>query len=372
MKSSRRRLGFTLVELLVVIAIIGVLVALLLPAIQFAREAARRMNCGSNLKQIGIGLHTYHDTQKTFPPDAIWGARNSPNTTSVLAPMGGPWVPGEQRMFTWICLALPQLEQQGFHSQINFNIPALNQNLPGTNGQRAPLQSFTFPLLHCPTDPVFTAPPKGFGWTCYAGCMGWDQHRRKYGDIRLAGMFPLMDQFSINEVRDGSSNTVLVGEVGSTGFTSDFGGSQWNTNKNRARFPGDDAVVRSALVAPTNWGVMDHPWIRAGGGPIIAADGSSNPLWISQWSAPYILAPSYWVHYAIGREWPGPGSSHPGGAQFCMVDGSVKFISKNISTGGNTLGAQGDAWGRYGNVYSALHYPAGIFDKTPTTGAFTQ
>src|SRR5216117_3330495 len=118
----RPRPGFTLVELLVVIAIIGVLVALLLPAVQYAREAARRMNCGSNLRQIGLALHIYHDIHKTFPPDAIWGARNSPLQTSPLAPTGGPLVVGEQRNFTWIALCLAQMEQQGIYDQINFKI----------------------------------------------------------------------------------------------------------------------------------------------------------------------------------------------------------------------------------------------------------
>jgi len=373
MKKSRQRLGFTLVELLVVIAIIGVLVALLLPAIQFARESARRMSCGSNLKQIGIALHTYHDTHRTFPPETIWGARTSSRETSPVAPMGGSLVPGEQRNYTWIALIMPQLEQGGISAQVNYSIPGYNQLLPGNTGTPKPLQSIDFPVLHCPTDPVLNVLPWGFGYTSYAGNSGWAPYRYKSQDIRVAGIFTLMDPMSINEVKDGTSVTVMVGEAGSTGFTSDIGGSQWSTTKNRARLPGGDAVCRAALISPAAW-VNSHPWTDPplGAGPLIAANGTSSGLWVSGWTGPYMMAPTYWVHYAIGREWPGPGSSHANGAQFCMVDGSVKFINKNIQTGGNAaIGwPQGDAYGRWGNVYSSIHYPVGIQDKAPPGSAF--
>ena len=101
-----RKSGFTLVELLVVIAIIGVLVGVLLPAVQAAREAARRMSCTNNLKQIGLGLHNYHDTYKTFPPDGIWhgNARN-------VAGVGGTGAGSTVRSYTWITLILPFIER---------------------------------------------------------------------------------------------------------------------------------------------------------------------------------------------------------------------------------------------------------------------
>src|ERR1700704_1333018 len=104
-RSLSHRRGFTLVELLVVIAIIGVLVALLLPAVQAAREAARRIKCQNNLKQIGIGLHNYHDTIGCFPP----GATKS-NTTS------------------WHVHVLPFMEQKNLYDQFDFSAGAYTSN----------------------------------------------------------------------------------------------------------------------------------------------------------------------------------------------------------------------------------------------------
>src|SRR4051812_15826242 len=105
---SVRPPGFTLIEILVVIAIIGVLVALLLPAVQAAREAARRMQCSANLRQVGIALHGYHDTHDTFPPGA-WEWR----------PLNQPW----KRQLAWSALILPYLEQKPLYDSLNLNAP---------------------------------------------------------------------------------------------------------------------------------------------------------------------------------------------------------------------------------------------------------
>src|SRR5437868_10961598 len=114
-----RRSAFTLVELLVVIAIIGVLVALLLPAVQSAREAARRTQCMNNLRQIGLALHTYHDTFRVFPPSYLIVPGGSPNMGKP-DPDNGDAGPG----WTALMLILPQMEQANLYNAFDLNSPS--------------------------------------------------------------------------------------------------------------------------------------------------------------------------------------------------------------------------------------------------------
>ncbi len=142
-----RRRGFTLIELLVVIAIISVLIALLLPAVQAAREAARRMQCTNNLKQIGIALHNYEGSNGLFPP----GRTNYPHLWSSLAQL------------------LPSMEGNALFNAVNYDFPSEANNAPylaNTTAESAAINQFL-----CPTDGITNVIPV-FGATNYVSCAG--------------------------------------------------------------------------------------------------------------------------------------------------------------------------------------------------------
>src|SRR5262249_17336014 len=138
------RSAFTLIELLVVIAIIGILIALLLPAVQAAREAARRSQCTNNLKQFGIALHNYHDTVGTFPT-SFWRTQNGPGGASTT-----PDWPGFHRA-SWITNILPYIEQTPVYNAVNFSVPMSYNEFDAI--QSTALMS-AINIFMCPSDPA--------------------------------------------------------------------------------------------------------------------------------------------------------------------------------------------------------------------------
>lgn len=353
---SQRRPGFTLVELLVVIAIIGVLVALLLPAVQAAREAARRMSCGNNLKQIGLALHNYHDTHDTFPPDVIYQG----NRKGTIAQAG------DQRSYTWCTLILPFMEQQTLHDRINFAIPGYDQLIGNLNNspEQQLLQSVELESFRCPSDLNMTGVEQyhGFAVTSYAGNAGWDRHRRTFGDQRRAGPFSMFDSVRIADFKDGTSNTILVGEVTIGGFccrpapTRD---TRWQGGAGKVRSHRRSRVARTLLVASSSYN-HNHSWILAAGqGELLDATGVPGRIWRPQWRNPYLLMPAYYDHYAMNVEWPGAASMHPGGGQFCLGDASTRFVPETIAIGRRSN------LGRNGNVWVAAHTYMGATQNNP-------
>jgi len=150
---KRPRRGMTLIELLVVISIIGVLIGLLLPAVQQVRESAARMHCQNNLKQLGIALHHYHDTHRVLPPAMLWKGRGEPLGGGLL-PIGtidrvtlgiSPTAEPDRMHANWVMLLLPYLEQGPLHDSFNFNLPIDDP------AQRA-ARTTNLSVMKCPSD----------------------------------------------------------------------------------------------------------------------------------------------------------------------------------------------------------------------------
>jgi prepilin-type N-terminal cleavage/methylation domain-containing protein/prepilin-type processing-associated H-X9-DG protein len=217
------RLGFTLIELLVVIAILAILIGLLLPAVQKVRESAARMTCTNNLKQIGLALHSYHDTNKLFPPGYVDGNTNPASTPD--NDVGPGW--------GWASFLLPFLEQDNVYRQINFS--------QGVGiGANAQISQQPLTIYQCPSDPnqqafmVYTSsilstftgtfhPLATVAHGNYVGCNGWIETFPGAGDNY--GLFLRNSHYTIANITDGLSNTIVVGERSSNHSPSTWTGA---------------------------------------------------------------------------------------------------------------------------------------------------
>ncbi|MFG0287642.1 MAG: DUF1559 domain-containing protein [Rhodopirellula sp. JB044] len=366
---KRYRSGFTLVELLVVIAIIGVLVGLLLPAVQAAREAARRMSCSNNFKQIGLGIHNYHSAYKGMP---IHG-------TGTDRPAGQQIYAGDNdgtsinRRGSFLISVLPFIEQQALWEQIS---NPLNVNADGS-AKNPPWQAMgpgvaridygpwatNIPTFRCPSDPGTGLP--SLGRTNYGACTGDSSVMSREGFVFVSqvsrgatmpytanndqlaersrichrGMFIMNNKMKFRDCLDGLSNTIMCGEL-----ATDLGDSD-----NRTSMPQNDSIND-----------------KAGHG---RRECRLNPRYMDQFHDPE--RPQFWqaganVSTLLGRgyRWhdamhfftqvhtilpPNSGictggrtsndsmvtvsSRHQGGAHVLMGDGAVKFITDSIEAG---------------------------------------
>ncbi|QDT32463.1 DUF1559 domain-containing protein [Thalassoglobus polymorphus] len=305
LKSRRNFRGFTLIELLVVIAIIAILVALLLPAVQQAREAARRTQCKNNLKQLGLALHNYHDTHGIFPNDmhAYWPTKNSRAN-------------GEPRNHSWMVMILPFIDQTPLYNAIDTEEQFYGQTLP--SGDLITAQDI--PGFQCPSDSqIDTSSIYNLSVTNYAGSQGFDWWRRK-GQVH-EGVFSLESKVRMRDIVDGTSNTIAVGEVNSTG-------QKWGGRRGGGGTPrrgGGETVFRNWAVSITHNVIATNTAYQ-----ITNPDGMAGEDTTWWKNAPYAMGPYYIAAHAINSDWPGPSSVHVGGAHFLMADGSVKFFSENM------------------------------------------
>ncbi|MCM2370530.1 DUF1559 domain-containing protein [Aporhodopirellula aestuarii] len=369
---KRQNSGFTLVELLVVIAIIGVLVGLLLPAVQAAREAARRMSCSNNFKQVGLALHNYHSAYNQCPRSQ--GGTAHPNKTDAESQAVNT---GFNRSdLNWLVGLTPFMEQQAVWEQISNPLtitagvfqsmgpnPKRSQNTYGSTPYQPWLTNI--PSLRCPSDPGVGLPSDGR--TNYAYCAGDSVHMGDWGSldnnenvnstraiaVRHAqrGFFVPRTTLSFRDILDGLSNTIAAGEI-----TTDLGdrdkrtlwGASGSTNDD-----GRDMVSANGALAcngtdptrPQFWGTQvtvnetesdrrrGYKWAFGR----IAYSGMNT-----------ILPPNREVCMAGDHSSAGvcpPSSRHQGGCHVLMGDGAVKFITDSIEAGNSNSAQVSNATG---------------------------
>jgi prepilin-type N-terminal cleavage/methylation domain-containing protein/prepilin-type processing-associated H-X9-DG protein len=314
-----RRKGFTLIELLVVIAIIAILIGLLLPAVQKVREAAARMSCSNNLKQLGLAAHNYHGTFNQFPPGI--------NVPYIVTGLGGgassppPVVQGQS--FSFFEALLGYLEQNNLYNQLTLVGPTsgTKNGVPyvGYNSQYInclvsstvpnPIGSTVVKTFLCPSDPAptqTTYTPGGntyrFGANTYLACAG--QLSYYLSSMTQDGIFYHNSSVKMTGITDGTSNTIAFGE------------------RNRID-PNFDAIYGANYLESTvsgwAWANVNSPEDYLGG---------AGPYGLN-WTVPpgNTKDPGFIFEDArLGTF----GSQHTGGVNFCFADGSVHFIANTI------------------------------------------
>ncbi len=354
--------GFTLIELLVVLGIIGLLLALLLPAAQSARESARRAQCQNHLRQMGLALHNYHDAHAVFPPGTISRFPSAKIAFDVLVTQAGYFDPALSTPETlWILQLFPFLDQSnawrefdaavGTFGHVDLQPPHFTSGL----NANAPLLQRTYPVLQCPSDrrapfsydinallgQPLQIPVVACGRTNYAGNWGnttWDQTADLNGDgvddpgvVFESGAFVRCRSIPLREFTDGADSSIMVAEVrqgqgldGRGAYVTPLpGGSLY-----MSRYPPNGTADRYQQVPATGPGSGDQM-------PFPATCRSESML-------PCAYDAGHFTAFAGSR------SAHLGGVFVLWASGRVSFISENVdpqawqeghSIAGGTAGA---------------------------------
>lgn len=413
MKKNRVRDGFTLVELLVVIAIIGILVGLLLPAVQAAREAARRMSCSNNFKQIGLAIHNYHSAYKQLPMH-MGGTTNILNsgTPNPMAPDTATIRTAHNRFeISWLVGLTPFMEQQALWDIISNPYdpdqdgvapflqamgPDPRRSLGHQNIVSYPPWMTDIPTLRCPSDPGYGLPAQGR--TNYAANLGdatHHQHQGPWNDNRFGtglantgwaesvqaacrGFFVPRKDAKFRDVLDGLSNTICAGEIltdlgdedvrtspaksplGTAGGINDnqislAGGvvsCQGFRDANRPRFWDPNLVDKTNM-----GGAQDRRGYKwAYGRPLYTGFSTISP--------PNSEICMQWNTHNEGIL--PAGSRHQGGAHILMGDGAVVFMTDSVESG-NQQSAQVRRHAGY--LMPGVPSPFGLWGSLGTRGA---
>jgi len=335
--------GFTLVELLVVIAIIGVLVGLLLPAVQAAREAARRMSCSNNFKQIGLGVHNYHSAYQQLPTH---GTGPSYNQKRLNANVG--ILPFIEQQALWEQLSQPFQNDAGTNFQpFGYNMSSGN-GVMGANHTIYDPWNTQVPSFRCPSDPAKPRNSSAFSNVGY--CVGdsilrvfYDPDNGSYDPGTERGVFHRGTTKKFRDILDGLSNTIMAGEIPCyLADRSIIGGIAHN---DAIPAPGN-TTVGTDLSFCTDLVDPNRPLFFASGTPLWtnAGAGARGGRWADAYPmltcVNTVLPPNKPTCGGIdgwGPEWEHGvftvGSRHQGGAHVLMADGAVAFITDSIEAG---------------------------------------
>ncbi|MCO8122341.1 DUF1559 domain-containing protein [Stieleria sp. TO1_6] len=375
MKLDTPKRGFTLVELLVVIAIIGILVGLLLPAVQAAREAARRMSCSNNFKQLGLGMHNYHSAYKQLPKSRGGTSRvyGSIAQAGQPRPQNGPYGGNNRHNLSALVPMLPFVEQQGLWEQVSNPLavtdPAgtgLFYSAMGPNPEMGLAAHATarydpwmtdVPMLRCPSDPGVGLPAQGR--TNYGVCIGDALGQQNTGGVQenglpnateypratsaCRGMFRSRVKMAFRDVLDGLSNTIMAGEM-----NTDLG------DRNVTTQVIDDASFANTIINDpsgcTNAAEIDPTrpsfWLASSSAFAGGAEIQRGLKWACGFpvfsTITTITPPNSPLCSTGASTWQpgiyGPSSRHQGGVHILMGDGAVRFITDSIESGDQTAG----------------------------------